>query len=235
LTDNDSFIAEYESHPAPRKLLPRVSEQVVINAAFGGVDLDRRVDIFCFDTPAVPEDSARAGYLSWLGTVFSKIELLRQENCALILLCHDRKGHSFLKSVVTADLAQSWGWLPFRQFVWLRQEADFHRSRYAYLTIQTFRKGNMPARSESDLRYKDIIRLPGVVTPGLVGELPVPLLKSLIGLFAAPGSDKLVIDPFAGTGSTAAACLELNLPCISVELLPERAQAIVERLRGMSG
>lgn len=61
-------------------------------------------------------------------------------------------------------------------------------------------------------------------------HFPESLAEGVIAAFTAPGD--LVLDPFAGFGTTAAVALRMGRRAIAVELLPERADRIRRRLRG---
>jgi len=58
---------------------------------------------------------------------------------------------------------------------------------------------------------------------------PVPLMRELVGLFTDPG--ELILDPFAGSGTTGVACLRLGRRFIGVERDPRYFALAVERLR----
>lgn len=62
---------------------------------------------------------------------------------------------------------------------------------------------------------------------------PPKLMLKLVELFTDPGD--LVFDPFAGSGSTGVACLELGRRFIGIERDPTYARAAVRRLRAASG
>lgn len=59
-------------------------------------------------------------------------------------------------------------------------------------------------------------------------EKPVPCLRPLIESFTKPGD--IVLDPFAGSGSTCVAAAEAGRRYIGIELLPEYHAAGVRRL-----
>lgn len=59
-------------------------------------------------------------------------------------------------------------------------------------------------------------------------EKPVPLLRDLLSVVAAPGS--VIVDPFAGSGSTGVAALEEDCSFIGVELSPHYAAVARRRL-----
>jgi tRNA G10 N-methylase Trm11 len=59
-------------------------------------------------------------------------------------------------------------------------------------------------------------------------HFPERLAEAVIAAFTAPGD--VVLDPFAGYGTTAAVALRMGRRAIAVELLPERADRIRTRL-----
>ena len=60
-------------------------------------------------------------------------------------------------------------------------------------------------------------------------RFPERLAEAVIGAFSAPG--ELVLDPFAGFGTTAIVALRMGRRAIAVELLPERAGYVRRRIR----
>lgn len=186
------------------------------------------VDIFVFDTPSVDTDCTADEYVEWLTVQFQAIERWRAHDSVLIVLPTDRKGHSWSKSALTASTASAFYWQLFRHFIWLKQEADFDRSQYAFQDVWTFRKGNRPANGGVEIRYKDILRfIAHRDSDSHVGSFPPSVLVSFIELFARPGDT--VMDPFAGRGPVMEAAELLSLSSISVELDPERAEYLRQR------
>lgn len=61
-------------------------------------------------------------------------------------------------------------------------------------------------------------------------HFPERLAEGVIGMFSAPG--ELVLDPFAGFGTTPVVALRMGRRAIAVELLPDRAEIIRRRLGG---
>lgn len=59
---------------------------------------------------------------------------------------------------------------------------------------------------------------------------PLPLMRELVSLFSDPG--ELVLDPFAGSGSTGVACNQLGRHFLGWELSPEYHAIAMRRLRG---
>lgn len=217
--------------PTPEIIFESPS-QIVIHGAFKDVEISEKVDGFIFDTPGVSDETSYKQYRGWMLLILRQIEILRSENAVLILLPRDRKGGTFLKSLVTADLAQAFGWEIFRHYFW-DKGPDFHRARYPHQSIYVFRKGDMPTRSGSPIRYKDIIRMPDLKDPqeGTLAELPVEIPRLLLSLFDL----EVVVDPFAGSGSTAEACDLLRIArCYSIELNQERSHSIKSRIISLS-
>ena len=58
---------------------------------------------------------------------------------------------------------------------------------------------------------------------------PTPLLETLVSLFTDPGD--LILDPYAGSGTTGVAALRLGRRCIMVEREPKWAELARERCR----
>jgi site-specific DNA-methyltransferase (adenine-specific) len=59
-------------------------------------------------------------------------------------------------------------------------------------------------------------------------QKPISLFRELITLFSDPGD--LVLDPFAGSGTTARACKDLGRRCIAIEQNEQYAEIAVRRL-----
>lgn len=58
---------------------------------------------------------------------------------------------------------------------------------------------------------------------------PLALMLTIVELFTSPGD--LVVDPFAGSGTTGVACLRLGRPVIMIEKDPKYAAVARERMR----
>jgi len=65
---------------------------------------------------------------------------------------------------------------------------------------------------------------------------PLGLMRKLVEIMAPPTSDCVVLDPFAGSGTTLVAASELGRSYLGVEIVPEYLPIIAERLsRAKSG
>lgn len=59
---------------------------------------------------------------------------------------------------------------------------------------------------------------------------PISLIKRLIEIFVPKTDNCLVLDPFAGSGTTLVAAQELQIPFIGIEIVPEYIEIIKKRL-----
>ena len=225
-----NFRASHEPHSRPTMLLQNNKYGVsVICGAFEDLyfEGDPTIDLFLFDTPGV--DDKMRDYEMWMENIFSHIDELADQNAGLIMCSRERKGGTFFKGIVDTYTALQFGWQPFRMMMWDKM-SDFHRGHYVFQSIPILRRGNMPTDANGPLRYRDIIRMKDLSTTqeATVSELPIELVKLLLAVFNKP---KLVMDPFGGSGSTIVACLELGIPCITVELDPDQANLIASRVQ----
>ncbi len=67
--------------------------------------------------------------------------------------------------------------------------------------------------------------------PDFPTQLPLALLRPIVACASDPGD--LVVDPFSGSGTTGAACIELGRRFIGIELSPKFAELSRLRLAGM--
>lgn len=59
---------------------------------------------------------------------------------------------------------------------------------------------------------------------------PLSLMKKLIEIFVPKTDGCLVLDPFAGSGTTLVAAQELNIPFVGIEIVPKYVEIIKKRL-----
>lgn len=65
--------------------------------------------------------------------------------------------------------------------------------------------------------------------PGHPNQLPEAYLTRLIKAYTNPGD--LVLDPFAGSGTTAVVCKKLGRRCITIDISQENVESVLERLK----
>lgn len=80
-------------------------------------------------------------------------------------------------------------------------------------------------------RPTSIVRHPRLAGEALVHptEKPLPLMLELVGDYTSPGA--IVLDPFAGSGVTGAACVRMGRKFIGCEISPEYHAIATRRLK----
>ncbi len=123
----------------------------------------------------------------------------------------------------------AWAKAGFRvvgNFVWAKS--------YASSTGYTQRRHECAALLAKGIPPRPSCALPDVLTGRYTGnrlhptQKPVELLEKFIQTYSRPG--EIVLDPFAGSGSTAVAARQLNRRFIAIELLKTYADAAQKRL-----
>ena len=215
----------------PKPTLARVGNHLIVHSAIEDFDLTDCADILLVGPPALDPDWSVTDFENWLtGNIIPKLNTIAKKDAVLIQICSDRKGGTWMKSIASAALFQRFGWDIFRQVIWERQDADFHRSKYAFNNIYFFRRGNRTTNAQSPLRYKDIIRVKG--TPQASdGVWPEEVIELCLSLFIKQGD--VVIDPFAGVGTATLVCEKLGFHSISVELDQANFRQILKSLEGV--
>ncbi|MFS8120094.1 MAG: DNA-methyltransferase, partial [Microcoleus sp.] len=64
---------------------------------------------------------------------------------------------------------------------------------------------------------------------------PIALMRKLVEIFVPRSEDSILIDPFAGSGTTLLAAKELDISYVGVEIVPEYIEIINKRLDNFSG
>lgn len=62
---------------------------------------------------------------------------------------------------------------------------------------------------------------------------PLPLMRKLVELLVPPSENNIVLDPFAGSGTTLVAAAELGISYLGVEVVPEYVEIINKRLSSL--
>ncbi len=101
-----------------------------------------------------------------------------------------------------------------------------------------YRSPTAMQQRQSFIPTPDYVRLFSAVWSDVRGQIrrdhpapfPLEIPRRLIQMFSFTGDT--VLDPFAGTGTTAAAAVEMGRNSISVELIPEYVDIIERRLAG---
>jgi site-specific DNA-methyltransferase (adenine-specific) len=64
---------------------------------------------------------------------------------------------------------------------------------------------------------------------------PIALMRKLVEIFVPRSEDSILIDPFAGSGTTLLAAKELGISYVGVEIVPDYIEIINKRLDNFSG
>lgn len=90
-------------------------------------------------------------------------------------------------------------------------------------------RGKLP----TDVWWHTIVPTGGRERTGYPAQKPVGILRRMLAASSRPGG--LVLDPFAGSGSTGAACLDLGRRFLLVDENPEALWVMARRFAGVAG
>ena len=135
--------------------------------------------------------------------------------------------------------------LAYSKLAWYRGDLVWHKNKLgnrlngkilamrAHENILVF--GRPGTKKAATFNFKGLKRRPTTVLPfkndapnGHETHKPVALMEELIRRYTNPGD--LVIDPFAGSGTTALACLLQGRRCIAIEREPKFFEIMCQRL-----
>lgn len=131
---------------------------------------------------------------------------------------------------VVKPMAEAVGFKFWKPLVWDKQRIGMgyhYRSRYEFILF--FEKGK---RKLANLGQADIIEATRVFN-GYPTEKPVDVSTILVEQSSSPGD--LVLDPFFGSGSTAAAALSTGRSFAGSDISPEAHKVARARLNSISG
>lgn len=145
-----------------------------------------------------------------------------------VVVCFSRWGiqHTFIDAMGLAGLKVK------NVIVWdkMRHGAGDLKSsfgpRYETVIFATKGKFTFPGKRPQDLVQCDKVPEHSLAHPN---EKPVELLEWFIEAVTVPGA--LILDPFAGSGSTLAAAVKTGRRCIGVELDERYAEIALERVK----
>jgi site-specific DNA-methyltransferase (adenine-specific) len=120
----------------------------------------------------------------------------------------------------------------FHAVVWDKSDAGHglgwrYRRNYEFVMVAHQRGGKL-AWKEGAAPLPNILRVRPVRDRVHPNEKPVELIRLFLAAHASPGD--LVLDPFAGSGSTGVAAEQLGLPFIGFDLDPKHVEASNVRL-----
>lgn len=206
---------------------------VVLNSAFELADLPQhKIQHAIVDYPAVHDEMGPVELVAWFRASFAALDRALAKDASLILVHRNRKGQRYAKATFANYCAAQGGWRLWRDLCWLKTDADFNRSAPAFTLISAFVRGSMASRDDSPIRYKDILKHKQDKTPPSewVGVEPMPksLYTSLLTLFVK--QDDIVLDPYAGSGTCAQACVAAQIRSVSVELNQHQFDVVIKNV-----
>jgi site-specific DNA-methyltransferase (adenine-specific) len=187
------------------------------------------IDFVLTDPPYVARYIERSGRKianddnhRWMLPAFSELHrVLKPDRCCL----------SFYGWNQAARFLDAWrrcGFVPIRHFVFVKRYASrtFH-TRMCHEQAYLLAKGR-PAVPVNP--PKDVIEWEYVGNQLHPTQKPVSALRPLVEAYSAPGD--LILDPFAGSGTTGVAALQTGRRFILIEKIAEYVFAARKRLKG---
>ncbi|MCC6640250.1 MAG: site-specific DNA-methyltransferase [Deltaproteobacteria bacterium] len=97
------------------------------------------------------------------------------------------------------------------------------------VTPEKAARGKLP----TDVWWHTIVPTAGRERTGYPAQKPLGILRRIVAASSAPGA--LVLDPFAGSGTTGAACIELGRRFVLADESPEALRVMARRFAGVPG
>ena len=130
------------------------------------------------------------------------------------------------------DEARKADWVTFQPIPWVKGDgtprftADGPSASSEWIMIAR-RRGKIPKRHRPGHYTHNTVKN-GKTSVGITGTKPINLMRAVVRDYSEPG--QLVIDPFAGSGTTALACLLEERRCITTEADPAHYDIARRRL-----
>lgn len=163
------------------------------------------------------------GYLAWCSLWMTEALRVAKPGAALVVFCDWRQ------LPVTTDAVQAGGWVWRGIIPWHKPLNRPQRGRFSaaceYMVWAT--AGHRPPDYPADT-LQGHISVSAPQERSHPTEKPLAVLRHLVKI--AP-RDGLVLDPFAGSGTTAAAAIAERRRCLAVEVTEPYVNVIAERLR----
>ena len=122
------------------------------------------------------------------------------------------------------------GWMTFQPIPWVKSDggtprftADGPSASSEWILIARPRK-----KCITRYRPGHYLDQPRQEHTGVVGAKPISLMRAVVRDYSEPGD--LIVDPFAGSGTTALACMIEGRRCITSEQKPEHYEIAKRRL-----
>lgn len=162
--------------------------------------------------------------IDWFPKFIKQAYRVLKDDTHIYIFCNDYAISEFRK------LMEEVGFTPKRTLVWVKNnhtsgdlEGDYGNKTEFILYAQKGRKELIGKRETNVLNFD---RVAFIKHPT---EKPVDLCQFLIQ--KSSNTDDIILDPFAGSGTTLRAAMNLNRNYIGIELVPEYAKIAKQRLR----
>jgi site-specific DNA-methyltransferase (adenine-specific) len=162
-------------------------------------------------------------YIDFLKERFS---LFNPKNDVVTIFVSDRKaeGTVIQKHMIICDIMKDNGWDLKTQKIWVKKEDTIDMFRHGYTFILTFGRNNSKHPLLPDVFSEKFVP----ATPEYTYNFSPNIVKQFIEKYTT--KNKIVFDPFMGSGTTALVCVELNRDYIGSEIIESTCKIAENRI-----
>jgi DNA modification methylase len=162
-------------------------------------------------------------YIDFLKERFS---LFNPKNNVVTIFVSDRKaeGTVIQKHMIICDIMKDNGWDLKTQKIWVKKEDTIDMFRHGYTFILTFGRNNSKHPLLPDVFSEKFVP----ATPEYTYNFSPNIVKQFIEKYTT--KNKIVFDPFMGSGTTALVCVELNRDYIGSEIIESTCKIAENRI-----
>jgi DNA modification methylase len=162
-------------------------------------------------------------YIDFLKERFS---LFNPKNDVVTIFVSDRKaeGTVIQKHMIICDIMKENGWDLKTQKIWVKKEDTIDMFRHGYTFILTFGRNNSKHPLLPDVFSEKFVP----ATPEYTYNFSPNIVKQFIEKYTT--KNKIVFDPFMGSGTTALVCVELNRDYIGSEIIESTCKIAENRI-----
>ncbi len=162
-------------------------------------------------------------YIDFLKERFS---LFNPKNDIVTIFVSDRKaeGTVIQKHMIICDIMKENGWDLKTQKIWVKKEDTIDMFRHGYTFILTFGRNNSKHPLLPDVFSEKFVP----ATPEYTYNFSPNIVKQFIEKYTT--KNKIVFDPFMGSGTTALVCVELNRDYIGSEIIESTCKIAENRI-----
>jgi site-specific DNA-methyltransferase (adenine-specific) len=162
-------------------------------------------------------------YIDFLKERFS---LFNPKNDVVTIFVSDRKaeGTVIQKHNLISNIMHENGWLLKSQKIWVKKEDTIDMFRHGYTFILTFGRNNSKHPLLPDVFSEKFVP----ATPEYTYNFSPSIVKQFIEKYTT--KNKIVFDPFMGSGTTAMVCVESNREYIGSEIIESTCKIAENRI-----